>query len=167
MAKCKKCGAHLAADDIFCPVCREKVTGDTKDNKKDHFDNLKNAEDFTKAYSKIDIEENKVYAILSYIPFVCFYPVFVSSKKSSYTKFHANQGLVFFIAELILSAAMWAIEFVLGFIPILNDILSPLFSLAFTAVDVLIIVGIAYGIYLAATGKAKEMPIIGKIRILK
>ncbi len=168
MPKCKKCGAHVSSDDIFCPMCREKITENTsKGSSGDRFGNLKTTEDFTRAYSKNDINDNKVYAILSYIPFICFYPFFAIAKKSAYVKFHANQGVVLFIAELILSAVMWAIEFALDFIPIISDILSPLFSLAFAAVDVLIIVAIAYGIYLAATGKARELPVIGKIRILK
>lgn len=167
MPKCKKCGTLLSKDDIFCPNCREKVEKGRAKKKNDDFWNIKNTQDYTGAYSKSDAEENRVYAILSYIPFVCFYPFFAISKKSPFVKFHANQGVVLFITEIILSALMWAINFGVSLLAIVRDILAFPLSITSSAVQLIMTAGIAYGIYLAATGKAKEMPVIGKIRILK
>ena len=97
-----------------------------------------------------DIEQNKVMAALAYILF--FLPL-VACPQSAYGKFHANQGLLL----LILGVAG---SIVLTVIPIIGWILLPIFSLL---VFILGILGIVNGF----SGKAKELPVIGKFRIIK
>lgn len=104
----------------------------------------------TNFYSAEDIEKNKVISALAYIIF--FLPL-IACPNSPFGKFHANQGLLL----LIISVAG---NIVLGFIPFIGWALIPLLSLA---VFVLAIIGIVG----AATGKTKELPIIGKYRIIK
>jgi fumarate reductase subunit D len=53
-----------------------------------------------------DIEANKTVAILSYIGILCFVPLFLK-KDSKFAKFHAKQGLVLFIIELIGMFIFW------------------------------------------------------------
>lgn len=102
------------------------------------------------AFITEDIEKNKVIAAIAYIIF--FLPLIICPD-SPFGKFHANQGL------LLLSAAIVG-NIVLGFIPVIGWILIPLLSIA------VFIVGIM-GLVNAATGKAKEIPVIGKYRIFK
>lgn len=117
--------------------------------------NRLNTPDTTSQYETTDIENNKVFAILSYIGFLFLVPL-LAAKDSAFAKFHCNQGFVLFIAEVIwniISSILRAILPVLG-------IVCYVINLVFLAVLVL-------GIVNAATGKAKELPIIGKYRILK
>lgn len=167
MPKCNKCGSFMSQDEIFCPKCRTKRKKSVSDTLNDTLKNLGNTADYTSAYSANDINENKIFAVISYIPFICLFPVFVSSKKSAFTKFHANQGLVLFIAELLISLVMWLVGFVLGLIPFAAAILAFPLSILSWAIELLEFAAIVYGIYIAATGKAKELPVIGKIKILK
>ncbi|MFA6940136.1 MAG: hypothetical protein WCQ54_04030 [Clostridiaceae bacterium] len=104
----------------------------------------------TNMYTAEDIEKNKVMSALAYIIF--FLPLIVCPD-SPFGKFHANQGLL-----LLITGA--AGEIVLGLIPIIGWILMPLFSLA------ILIIGIL-GIINAFNGKAKELPLIGKYKIIK
>lgn len=97
-----------------------------------------------------DITKNKGISALAYIIF--FIPL-IACAGSSFGKFHANQGLL-----LLITAVVGYI--VLSIIPFIGWILLPLFSLA---VFIYVIVGIVN----AANGNAKELPVIGKFRIIK
>lgn len=97
-----------------------------------------------------DIEKNKTMAGLAYIIF--FLPL-LACPESKYAKFHANQSLILFIVAI-------AGNIILGIIPILGWILLPFFGIA---VLILAIMGLVNGF----GGKAKELPVIGKYRIIK
>lgn len=101
------------------------------------------------AFSAEDIEKNKTMAGLAY--FIFFLPLIVCPD-SAYAKFHANQGLILLIVAL-------GGGFILG-VTVIGTILIPLLSLA---VFVFQIMGLINGLQ----GKAKELPIIGKYRIIK
>lgn len=51
-----------------------------------------------------DVNGNKVFGILAYIGILFLVPLF-AAKDSQYARFHTNQGLVLFIAEVILNIA--------------------------------------------------------------
>ena len=100
--------------------------------------------------------------ILAYIGPLVFVPMF-AAKGSKFARFHANQGLILFIAcgawsivYSILNRIILAISWRLYFVSALIGLLS----FVFVALCVL-------GIVNAAKGKAKELPIIGKYKILK
>lgn len=97
-----------------------------------------------------DIEKNKTIAGLAYIIF--FLPLLVCPD-SKFARYHANQGLLLLILGVVGS-------FILGMIPIIGWIILPLFSIL---VFVLAIIGLINGL----NGKVKELPIIGKYRLLK
>ena len=97
-----------------------------------------------------DIAKNKGISALAYIIF--FIPL-IACPNSVFGKFHANQGLLLLITAVIGSI-------ILSIIPIIGWILLPLFSLA---VFIFAIVGIVNTV----NGNSKELPLIGKYRILK
>lgn len=108
------------------------------------------SENGSKIFSPEDIEKNKVIAALAY--FIFFLPL-IAAQDSEYGKFHANQGLLLFIVA-------FGGNIVLTIIPIIGWLLIPFFSLAVFVLAVL-------GFVNAINGKAKELPMIGKYRILK
>jgi uncharacterized membrane protein len=101
-------------------------------------------------------------AILAYLGILVLVPIF-AAKESKFARFHANQGLVLFLAEIafyivltIVSAIILAISWKLYFI-------ITILSLVWIVFLVLAIIGIIN----AANGKAKELPVIGKFTLLK
>ena len=102
------------------------------------------------AFDQADIDKNKTMAGLAYIIF--FLPL-VACPDSRFGKYHANQALVLLLAGIIGS-------FVLGLIPILGWILLLPFSIL---ILVLAIMGLLNGL----NGKVKELPVIGKFKLLK
>ena len=131
-------------------------------NFEDKFSELNNTKDSTSEFSQQDINSNKVMAILAYLGILVLVPIF-AAKDSKFARFHANQGLVLFLAEIafyivltIVSAIILAISWKLYFI-----ITIP--SLVWIVFLVLAIIGIIN----AANGKAKELPVIGKFTLLK
>ncbi len=101
-------------------------------------------------FTQEDIEKNKTMAGLSY--FLFFLPLIVCPE-SQYAKFHANQALLLLITGI-------AGNVILGIIPIIGWMLMPIFGIA------ILILGIM-GIINGFGGKAKPLPVIGKITILK
>ncbi len=156
MAFCTKCGAEIEDGAKFCALCGEatgaKTTADSvAETVKDKFNEFNNTADTTNEYDPADIENNKVMAVLAYFGILVLIPIF-AAKESKFARFHANQGLVLWLAGIILG--------VIGVIPIIGTIISIVGSIATFVLFIL-------GIINSATGKAKELPIIGKISLIK
>jgi len=92
------------------------------------------------------LDDNKVIAILSYIGVLCLIPLLMK-KDDKFVFFHAKQGLVLFIVEIIT-------YFVL-MIPILGWIIAPIASLIWLTLSII-------GIVNVLGGEMKELPILGK-----
>ena len=169
MAFCGKCGTKVDEGVKFCPSCGNPMeapapeqikTEATEQPKAEQAQgqqndlsakvaNLNNTKDTTDQFDKDDIEKNKAMGLLAYILF--FIPL-LAAKDSPFARYHANQGLVLFLCGLI-SSVLWII-------PILGWIIAPILSIVITVLAVI-------GIINALNGKAKELPIIGKFKILK
>ncbi len=116
---------------------------------------VNNVVDETTQMDPQDIENNKVISLFSYIGILFLIPL-LAAKDSRYARFHANQGIILFIFAIIVNIVIA----ILGLIPIVGLIIGWVLSIAEL---VLVIIGIVN----AVTGKAKELPLIGKIKILK
>ena len=197
MAFCINCGAKLPDAAKFCAECGTAVhkaeetkyentasnneayketahevppqqeKSNTAEGKSGAFDDfineMKNTADETGNMDAEDVKNNKVFAIFAYIGWLVLIPI-LAAPNSKFARFHANQGLV-----LAIISTGWAIA---------DAILVALFSFLFYPVGVIIgaVMGIAaiafvalmiIGIVNVAENKAKELPIIGKIKILK
>lgn len=122
-----------------------------------------NTKDCTAEQDLQDIQNAKTWAVLAYLGVLCFLPL-VAVPNSEYGRFHANQGLLLFLFSLVTGALNRILDKLVGWIPLVGglavSIVSGLLGLAAVCMMVL-------GIYNAATGKAKELPLIGSIRLLK
>ena len=148
----------------------------TSDNIKGLFNNLK---DSTSNFQKTDIEAGKGMGVLSYIiPLIPFF----AEKKNKFVVYHAKQGMNLFIvsiAYIILYAILAAVIKVdgncgYGYLGNFAESLGitcevtpwwitwPL-NIIGLGITILAIMGIVY----VCQGKAKELPIINKIRIFK
>ncbi len=176
MAFCGNCGAKVDDGVKFCPSCgtaieaAEQKTGQSEQPKQgaqndfaEKLQGLNNTADTTADFDKADIEQNKVMGILAYLSWLVLIPIF-AAKNSKFARYHANQGLLLAICEIIwwvataiITAIAYAIAWWLG------SLLSTVLSL----VNLVFLVMLILGIVNAANGKAKELPVIGKFRILK
>lgn len=89
-------------------------------------------------------KNNTVMAIVAYIIF--FLPLLTSAKNDPFVKFHVKQGLIVFICGVI--------AYIGSMLPVLNMIDWLLHLVVF----VLFIIGVIN----AATGKEKDLPVVGK-----
>ena len=120
------------------------------------FNNFNNTKDSTSEHDEKDIEDNKLFAILSYLNILVLVPLLMA-KESKYARFHANQGLALLISFVVLFACSFVLKFmtagILGFVSVI--------------ISLIYVVYIIIGVVNAATGKAKELPLIGNFKILK
>lgn len=151
MTFCEKCGAELSDGVKFCQVCGAPVDNNTQANSDGFSGNVLGSE-------ARDNEKNKGMGILSYIGILFIVPL-IAAKDSKFAMFHANQGLVIFIATIILSFASGIISS-LPYIGFIGSIISSLVGVVAFIYEIL-------GIVSAAKGEMKELPYIGKIKIIK
>jgi len=91
-----------------------------------------------------DIEDNKLVSALGYIGILCLLPLLLK-KNSPYAQFHGKQGLVLFIAEIIV--------FFVNVIPFLGWLIWFVASIAILLMSIM-------GILKAWKGEAWELPIL-------
>lgn len=59
-----------------------------------------------KTSKDVDVEANKKIAALSYIWILCLVPL-LGKRNSKFAQFHAKQGLILFIVEIVASLLVW------------------------------------------------------------
>ena len=105
---------------------------------------------------------DKVYGILSYIGILVLVPLLAG--KTQFARFHANQGLVLFIADIILGVVIGISVGVLSLIPFVGVVLGSILS---GVLGLCIFILMIMGIVNAANGEMKPLPVIGGIKLIK
>lgn len=183
MAYCVKCGAKVNDGVQYCPQCGAKIpvmpgAGQQQDSQQDYSYQQNGQQGYTyqqnsqqgytgqqgKFFQQEDVRQNKVMGVLSYLGILVFVPLIAGNKQSPYVRFHTNQGLVLFIASVIVELldGRW----IWGFHSMINfggSWFSWMFDICSLVLFVFMIVGIVY----ACKGERKELPVIGQIKILK
>lgn len=93
-------------------------------------------------------QHNTGMAIISYLGILVLIPLVTDAKNDPYVNFHIKQGLALLIAGVIAG--------IVGIVPIIGWFLFPFLMVAMLIFTV-------WGIINAATGKMKELPIVGKL----
>lgn len=91
-------------------------------------------------------DEGRLAAIMAYIPFLCFIPL-LNMKHNDEARFHARQGVMLFLIELL--ALLFLIDRIANFV--------------FTAILIVAVAFAVAGIYFALQGKNYRLPIIGDL----
>ncbi len=94
-----------------------------------------------------EILDGKPYAILAYLWIFCLIPLMLK-KDNRFALFHAKQGIVLFIGELIVGF--------IGIIPVLGWIMLFLGTILFSVLSLA-------GIVQALLGNSWKMPVVGDI----
>lgn len=137
--------------------------------------------DETKNFDKKDIESGKKMAVLSYLGVLSLIP-YLTEKKNAYVRYHAVQGLNLFIIELIYSVISGVLSSVIkvngscgaGYYGTFADAfditckVTPWWvTLPLGLIGVCFTVLAIIGIVNACQNKAKELPIVNQIKIVK
>ena len=109
---------------------------------------LNDTPDTTGSFDADDVKNNKGIAILAYFGILVLIPI-LARKDSPFARYHSNQGLILLICGVI-AAILRRIWWLLG-------------TVGGLIVFILFIIGIVN----AANGRAKELPVVGKFRLLK
>lgn len=145
------------------------------------FKDILNTPDYTSQFDPMDIQQNKGATIASYFGILFWLPLAMNSN-SRYGRFHANQALLNLIASVALTIVSTILQvlcrsiFVSEIVTIFGYrtgeyatngfgwFLSGLFGfiLGLPSLGLFIL-----GLINSINGRAKEMPIIGKFRIIK
>lgn len=178
MKTCKNCGAQVPDEKNYCGACGYRFNQENAySNSQSQYGGGQNfsrmagniftdGADRTSEFDPEDIAANKIYAIIACFGILFFVPL-VAAPQSRYGRFYANQSLLLLITSAAISVATGIISTifnVLGFIFILFSIFGTLIC------AVLMLIPFALFIILlinAASGRAKELPVIGKYTLIK
>lgn len=158
MAFCNKCGNQLPDGANNCPKCGAPVGG-TQQNAQGFVNNMMNTADSTAQFDPQDIMANKGMSVLAYIGILFLIPL-LACPNSRFARYHTNQGLVLFLFGIAVSI----VTAIISIIPFLGWVLGPIIGLAGSIFELVLMI---MGIINAAQGQAKELPLIGKISLLK
>ena len=176
MAFCPNCGTQLEEGKRFCPNCGTQIEAPAAPPAPSFDDGpyqaqpvpqeettpvaaaatdfgnkvaqLNNTPDSTGDFDPEDAKNHKGMAILAYFGILVLIPI-LAAKDSPFARYHSNQGLILLILGVIVG--------------ILNKVWWLLGTIGWIIVFILFIIGIVN----AANGRAKELPVIGKFRLLK
>ena len=113
--------------------------------------------DYTASLDPADVPAHKVMGVLAYLSWLVLIPLF-AARNSPFARFHCNQGIVLALAEVLAGV-------ILGIgrrLPLIGWAFRLVGILASVAWIVLAVIGILN----ALNGRAKELPLIGGIKIL-
>lgn len=169
MAICDKCGAELEEGKKFCASCGTGAGAPSASERGQAFQQgaerlaamARGASDETGGMDPADIQKNKAMGGLAY--FLFFLPLVVCPE-SKYGRFHANQGLVYLllcvagsvvnrILAMVLFSVTWRLYWLWSIVSLI--VWLPILGIG--------IIGLVNGF----SGKAKELPFIGKFRLIK
>ncbi len=162
MEVCRKCGSKIWPGVRSCPACGAATGFSDKQPAQEEKPGSGGMAGSPGRFDSADIAQNKAMAVFAYLGILVVFPLFMA-KDSGFARYHAGQGLVLLLASAAYSIAYsvlaglllsvsWEFYFVLRLIR--------LAGLAFPALAV-------FGIMNALSGKAAELPVIGKIRLLR
>ncbi len=97
------------------------------------------------------MESNKLMAAISYVWILFLVPLF-AAKDDAFARYHANQGLLLFLASIVLG--------IIGVIPVIGWIIAGIGGIVTFVFMIL-------GIINALKGEMKPLPLIGGIVIIK
>lgn len=147
MKFCEKCGAKLGDGMHFCPACgvvqkgMESQSGDAGNR---------------------DGTESRVVAALAYLGPLVFV-AFCLAKGEKFVRFHVNQGIVLLLASVVYGITSGVLERVILEVFWRAYFFTGVIGLAGLVFPVLACVGIAN----AVNGRKRELPVIGRIRVLR
>lgn len=117
----------------------------------------------TAEFKQEDIDSNKGISCFAYVGFLFVMPLFAASD-SPFARFHANQGLVLLIDQMVLMVFI-LVSHVLS--PVVPSVFPIVRLILFVVLYVFSIFSIIYGIANTLRGKAKELPLVGRTKILR
>ena len=162
MPFCYKCGNFEEEGRTYCRKCGEPMHVEKKDDAqkaRDAFEQFTDTPDSTAQYTQADIDANKKFGILAYLGFLVLIPLF-AAKDSPYARFHTNQGLVLFLTYSAWEVTSYVLHWTVWFASWTIDLADAAVAIAYIALVVI-------GIINAAKRRARELPLLGGIRILK
>lgn len=119
----------------------------------------------TTLFKQDDIDENCSLAVISYIPFLFFIPMIIKPC-SGYLRYHGIQGLTMFLSFI----ALEFFNIITGsiFNSVFNEMTGVILTVIITVIiNLAVLLLISIGIANAVKGAARELPIIGKYKLLK
>lgn len=150
---------------VVTPIVEKR---DLADKTIDAVENFIDTKDHKDEYSSDEIKKFKMYASMSYIPFISLYFVVTNKyKESNYLHFHVNQGVILTILYVITFFINKIVTLIFSKDSLVLNSTPLLISIVIYAMYFICVLLMFFGIINTSNGLSKEFPLIGKIKIIK
>ena len=149
------------------PEEKKEVAGEPQAENRPENDEAKNTSPESGGENKKnppdDVQTKKIICCLSYLFGILFFLPLVMYPNDETAKFHANQSLVILLATIVGEVVLGILSGVLGGVPVLGLLFGILCGIYGLAVLIVCI----YCIVCVVNDQKKELPVIGKIKLIK
>ena len=104
-----------------------------------------------------DVERGRLLAAVAYLPGLCLVGL-LGAPENAFIGFHARQGFLLFLLEILLSLFFWIYDGTLGRIPYLGPLVGYIVKFVVWTVMLLLT---AFGAAKAANGEVARIPYLG------
>ena len=141
---------------------------DLADKAIDAVEGFMNTEDHSKDHRQLDIDNYKTSAAFCYVPLICIYFLATNQyRKNDYMHFHVNQGFVLTIVWALILAIVKITTNMFRVHGLFVTYVPPIVSFINYSLVCFAIFYTGFGFINTINGNSKELPLIGKIKILK
>ena len=132
--------------------------------------NIEVDENVLREWGEFSIEDanandNKIMAILAYI--IPIVPFLLAEKNSKWVRFHTIQGMNYWIPFVSIFVVLFILTIIVLLIPLVGKAIAVLLALLMVILGIVILVFDVLGIVNVLQFKAKELPLVSKIKIFK
>jgi len=104
-----------------------------------------------------DVERGRLLAAVAYLPGLCFIGL-LGAPENAFIGFHARQGFLLLLLEVLLTLFFWIYDGTLGRVPYLGPLVG--YIVKFVAWTAMLLVT-AFGVAKAANGEVARIPYLG------
>lgn len=150
---CAHCGAALG-EAAVCPACgavAEPAAGQALPLVDQALNHWYSTADTSADFARDDVRRSRWISALCYLPPLFLIPL-LARRESAFARFHVNQGILLLIFQLV--------ALLLRLIPYIGKFVCAVLLVIAFCMSI-------YGIVNAVRGRAKELPFVGRYRVLK
>ena len=162
MNKCEYCGSQIDEKAKFCEHCGAKQEIQSEVIPPMHTEEAAYTAPNEAAVISEQEQPRKGMAVLAYLSWLILIPL-LTARNDDFVRFHLNQAIILYLIKLLLTVIANLLD---GMVNTLPTLVMPLSGLV-VVMNLIRFVFVVMGLVYALQGKKKELPLIGRLRLLK
>lgn len=162
MKICEYCGSQIDEKAKFCEHCGAGQELQHEVSQPMHTEEVSGVSPNVAQDTSKQEQPKKSMAVLAYLSWLIFIPLLMA-REDDFVRFHLNQALSLLLVKMLLMVISSRLDGMVNTLPMLAARLGGLVAVVNLIRFIFVVMGLIY----ALQGRKKELPLIGRIRMLK